>query len=179
MHKARWRPFMRMNLTNPSWQDVLTGITSEPSGGSWPSFKGWHGASRGAKLELLIYAWYKRERQLRNLKYLHTEGQKDSNFLKAYNEWICFPQASNQGHKCSLQSSQRQRGPYFHLYADHGGAQRVADSLERKLPHKYQQKFKNTEYTTFDKRQSETFKQKIKLLFITDCFLLFWRKLAP
>lgn len=135
MHKARWRPFMRMNLTNPSWQDVLAGTTGEPTGGFWTSSpRGWHCASRGAKLKLLICAWYKKERQLRNWKYLHTEGQTDSSFLKAYNEWICFPQASNQGHRCSLQSSQRQRGPYFHLYANHGGAQRVADSLERKLP---------------------------------------------
>lgn len=135
MHKARWTPFLRMNHTYPSWQDILTGTTGEPTGTSWrPSFKGWHGASRGAKLELLIHAWYKRERQLRNWKYLHTEGQKDSNFLKAYSERICFPQASNQDHRCSLQSSQRQRGPYFHLYADHGGAQKVADSLKKKLP---------------------------------------------
>lgn len=47
------------------------------------------------------------------------------------------------------------------------------------FPHKYQQKLKNTKYTTFDNRQSETFKQKSKPLFITECFLLFWRKLAP
>ena len=121
--------------THPSWQDVLTSTTCEWTGGSRrSSLTGWHGASGRAKFELLIHAWCHRERQLWNWKYLHTEGQKDSNFPKAYSEWICFPPASSQGHRCSLQSSQRQKGPYFHLYADHAGAQKVAGSLKRKLP---------------------------------------------
>lgn len=48
---------MRMSLTNPSWQDILAGTMSESTGGSrTSSSKGWHCASRGAKLKLLIYA---------------------------------------------------------------------------------------------------------------------------
>ena len=133
-------------------------------------------------ITVFIDVSYQRERQLWNLKYLHTVGQKDSNFLKAYSEWICFPQANSQGHKCSLQSSQRQRRPYFHLYDDHGGAQEVAGSLKRKTPYinTNTEEFllKNTKCTTLD-RQSETLMPKImKLKFTTECCLLFKKALS-